>query len=194
MAIKLPPLPYATDALEPLISRETLEYHHGKHHAGYVEKLNALIADSDLAQHTLEDLVKVTEGDTFNNAAQVWNHDFYWQCMSPGFGEEPGAPLRQAIDEAFGSFDNLRDTFLETAGANFASGWTWLVSDANGALSVVNTDDADTPRRGDNVIPLLTADVWEHAYYIDYRNARDDYLEAFWRLVNWEFVSTNYQP
>lgn len=192
MTIKLPPLPYAEDALEPVISRETLEYHYGKHHAGYVDKLNKAIAETELAQHSLEDLVKIAEGDTFNNAAQAWNHDFYWRSMCPDTGSEPGAGLRQAIDDAFGSLDKLRDSFLETAAGNFGSGWTWLVRDSAGTVSLLNTDDADTPRRREGVTPLFTADVWEHAYYIDYRNAREDYLEGFWTLIDWDFVTANY--
>ena len=193
MTIELPSLPYPENALEPHLSRETLQYHHGKHHAGYVDALNEGLADSELADYKLEDLVQVIEGELFNPAAQAWNHAFYWQCMTPESGTAPGAALQQAIDSSFGSMDKLREAFTTAASDNFASGWTWLVKDNSNRLMVMNTDDADTPLRRAGLTPLLTTDVWEHAYYIDYRNARGDYLDAFWELVNWEFVASNFQ-
>ncbi len=185
-------LPYAVNALEPHISAETLEYHHGKHHASYVKKLNKQLEGSDFESATLEEIIERASGNLFNNGAQVWNHDFYWNCLSPDGGGKLEAKLAAAIDDEFGDFDRFRDQFKQTATANFGSGWTWLVKTPTGQLEVVNTDDADNPLRK-GLRPLLTCDVWEHAYYIDYRNARADYIEAFWKLVNWEFVAANFQ-
>lgn len=190
MAIELPPLPYAEDALEPHISKETIEYHYGKHHNTYVVKLNGLIEGTPDADKSLEDIVKGSSGGVFNNAAQVWNHTFYWNCLSPNGGGEPGGALADAINSAFGSFEEFKTKFTDSAVNNFGSGWTWLVKDGNGALSIVNTSNAATPLT-DGVTPLLTVDVWEHAYYIDYRNLRPKYMEGFWSLVNWSFVSEN---
>lgn len=191
MAITLPELPYAIDALEPQISKETLEYHYGKHHATYVAKLNPLIEGTDLADADLETIIKNSEGGVFNNAAQVWNHTFYWNCLSPNGGGEASGPVAEAINAAFGSFEDFKEQFTNSAVNNFGSGWTWLVKNTDGSVSIVNTDDADTPLTTD-AKPLLTVDVWEHAYYIDYRNSRPAYMEAFWSLVNWDFVNQNF--
>jgi len=189
---ELPDLPYAMDALEPHISAETLKYHHGKHHATYVKKLNDQLPGSEFESATLEDIIKDATGGLFNNAAQVWNHSFYWNCMSPDGGGAPGDELGAAINDDFGDFDKFKARFKEAATANFGSGWTWLVKTPTGELDIVNTDDADNPLR-EGLQPLLTCDVWEHAYYIDYRNARPDYIEAFWKLANWDFVAANFQ-
>jgi len=191
MAITLPELPYAIDALEPQISKETLEYHYGKHHATYVAKLNPLIEGTDLADADLETIIKNSEGGVFNNAAQVWNHTFYWNCLSPNGGGEASGPVADAINTAFGSFEAFNEQFTNSAVNNFGSGWTWLVKNTDGSVSIVNTGNADTPITTD-AKPLLTVDVWEHAYYIDYRNARPAYMEAFWNLVNWDFVNENF--
>ncbi len=190
MAIELPPLPYEQNALEPHISAETLEYHYGKHHAAYVKKLNAAIEGTELADAALEDIVKKADGGMFNNAAQAWNHTFYWNSMSPNGGGEPSGKLADAIDKAFGSVDKFKEEFGAKAAGNFGSGWTWLVQRPDGSLAIVNTSNAATPITGSDK-PLLTMDVWEHAYYIDYRNARPKYIDAFWNLVNWEFAAGN---
>ena len=190
MAFELPELPYPKNALEPHISAETLEYHYGKHHQGYVDKLNAAVKGTADEQKSLEDIIKSASGGLFNNAAQVWNHTFYWHCMSPNGGGAPSGAAAEAIDKAFGSFDKFKEQFSSSAAGNFGSGWTWLVRKGDGSVAIVNTDDADTPVKG-NDKPLLTIDVWEHAYYIDYRNARPKYIEAFWNLVNWDFVNKN---
>jgi Fe-Mn family superoxide dismutase len=185
---RLPALPYPMDALEPHISAETLEYHHGKHHASYVKKLNGLIPGTEFASASLEDIIRNASGGIFNNGAQVWNHTFYWNCLRPAGGEEPERALAKAIDEAFGSFSEFKERFTESAATNFGSGWTWLVKQPDGSLAIVNTSNAGNPMT-DGSQPLLTCDVWEHAYYIDYRNARNKYLDAFWNLVNWDFVA-----
>jgi Fe-Mn family superoxide dismutase len=191
MAIELPALPYVKDALVPHISAETLEYHYGKHHQGYVDKLNKLLADGDAQNMELEEIIRSSEGALFNNAAQVWNHTFYWNCLSPnGGGEATGAAGAQ-IESSFGSFDKFKQAFTESATGNFGSGWTWLVSDLDGGLRVLNTTNAENPLVDPGLTPLLTVDVWEHAYYIDYRNSRPNYMDAFWALVNWEFVNQN---
>ena len=187
----LPELPYAMTALEPHISAETLEYHYGKHHATYVDKLNGMIEGTQFENAPLEDIIKGADGGLFNNAAQVWNHTFYWNCLSPNGGGEPTGAIGSAIDEAFGGFDAFKEKFTAAAIGNFGSGWTWLVTSSAGKLEIVNTDDAGNPMT-DGHQPLLTCDVWEHAYYIDYRNARPKYLEAFWNLVNWDFVAQNH--
>ena len=191
MSFTLPDLPYPKNALEPHISEETLEYHYGKHHKTYVDKLNGLVEGTEDAEKPLEDIISKSSGGLFNNAAQVWNHTFYWNCLSPSGGGEPGGALGDAINGAFGSFDIFKEKFNESAVGNFGSGWTWLVQNPDGSLALLNTDDAETPITGD-AKPLLTCDVWEHAYYIDYRNARPKYLEAFWHLVNWDFVSKQF--
>jgi superoxide dismutase, Fe-Mn family len=190
MAHTLPDLPYAMDALEPHISRETLEFHYGKHHRTYVDKLNGLIEGTEFAAASLEDIVRKSSGGVFNNAAQVWNHTFYWHCLSPNGGGHPDGKLAAAIDASFGSFDKFKDQFSDKATTLFGSGWAWLVKQGDGKLAIVQTSNAETPLTGD-ATPLLTCDVWEHAYYIDYRNARPKYLEAFWNLVNWKFVEKN---
>jgi Fe-Mn family superoxide dismutase len=187
----LPELPYALNALEPHISAETIEYHYGRHHAAYVEKLNGLIAGTEFEDAPLEYIVKNSSGAIFNNAAQVWNHNFYWNCLSPKGGGEPTGALGSAIKEFFGDFAGFREKFTTTALGNFGSGWTWLVKTPEGVLQIANTDDAHNPMI-DDLQPLLTCDIWEHAYYIDYRNARPQYLEAFWKLVNWDFVARNH--
>ena len=195
MAIELPPLPYEKNALEPHISAETLEYHYEKHHKGYVTKLNKAIEGTEFAHAKLEDIIKKASGGLFNNAAQTWNHTFYWNSMSPSSpkGKGGGAPsgkLADAINKAFGSFAKFKEEFDKSATGNFGSGWTWLVQRPDGSLGIVNTSNAATPITGADK-PLFTTDVWEHAYYIDYRNARAKYLEAFWNLVNWDFAAKN---
>lgn len=190
MTITLPDLPYAKDALAPHISEETLDFHHGKHHATYVTKLNDAIAGTDFEGKDLEEIVKSSSGGVFNNAAQIWNHTFYWNSLSPNGGGEPTGAIKDAIDAAFGSVDAFKEQFTASAVGNFGSGWTWLVKNADGGLAIVNTDDAETPLTTD-ATPLLTLDVWEHAYYIDYRNARPNYIAAYWNLVNWDFANAN---
>jgi Fe-Mn family superoxide dismutase len=191
MAFELPALPYEKNALEPHISAETLEYHHGKHHQAYVNKLNELTENTDDANKSLEEIIKSSSGGLFNQAAQVWNHTFYWHCLSPNGGGEPSGALADAINAKFGSFAEFKDAFNAKAVANFGSGWTWLIKTADGGVDIVNTDDADCPIAHDQ-IPLMTIDVWEHAYYIDYRNARPKYLENVWSLLNWDFVAKNF--
>jgi superoxide dismutase, Fe-Mn family len=186
---RLPDLPYPKNALEPHISAETLEYHHGKHHAKYVKTLNGLLPGSGLEDASLEDIMRQASGKLFNNAAQVWNHSFYWNCMSPDGGGEPGGALGAALAQTFGSVNAFKEHFVDTAADNFGSGWTWLVKNDDG-LAIINTHDADNPLTQGRQ-PLLTCDVWEHAYYIDYRNARRKYLEAFWNVVHWDFVAAN---
>jgi len=190
MAFTLPELPYAKDALAPHISAETLEYHHGKHHAKYVATLNTLTEGTDDANKSLEELIKSTSGKLFNQAAQVWNHTFYWNGMSPTGGGAPTGAIADAINSTFGSFDAFKEQFNATAGGHFGSGWAWLVKDAAGKLSIVGTHDAGNPMT-DGLTPILTCDVWEHAYYVDYRNARPSYLESWWKLVNWDFANKN---
>lgn len=191
MAFELPDLPYAKDALEPHISQETLEYHHGKHHNTYVTKLNGLIPGTEFEGKSLEDIIKSSSGGVFNNAAQIWNHTFYWHSMSPNGGGEPTGALGDAINAKWGSFEAFQKEFDEKAAGNFGSGWTWLVKNSDGSLEIVNTSNAGTPIT-EGKTPLLTVDVWEHAYYIDYRNSRPNYLAAFWKLVNWEFAAENF--
>ncbi|MBP0001400.1 MAG: superoxide dismutase [Cyanobacteria bacterium SID2] len=194
MAFTLPELPYAKDALAPYISAQTLEFHHGKHHAGYVTKLNAAIEGTDLADKSLEEIIKATAGDPakvgiFNNAAQTWNHSFYWQCMKPGGGGQPTGALAEKIDAAFGSFDSFITELKNAAATQFGSGWAWLVQDGD-TLKVVKTLNAENPMTAGQK-PLLTVDVWEHAYYLDYQNKRPDYIGAFFTsLVNWDFVAS----
>ena len=192
MSFELPALPYAKDALEPHISAETIEYHYGKHHQTYVTNLNNLIAGTEFADLPLEEIVKTSAGGIFNNAAQVWNHTFYWQSLSPNGGGAPSGGLANAIDRTFGSFEQFKEEFTKTAVTTFGSGWAWLVKKPNGGLELVSTSNAATPLTAGQT-PLLTCDVWEHAYYIDYRNLRPKYLEAFWALVNWEFAAANYE-
>jgi len=189
MKFELMNLPYAQTALEPHLSAETLSYHYGKHHAGYVNKLNALIEGTQYADKSLEDIITQADGSIFNNAAQVFNHDFYWYGLSP-VPTTTSLKLLNQIRQDFGSLAQLKEAFLSAASGFFGSGWIWLILSDNGNLAIETTSNADTPLRHGH-IPLLTCDVWEHAYYIDYRNARPDYLESWWELVNWEFVSDN---
>lgn len=192
MSYELPALPYAMDALEPHISKETLEFHYGKHHQTYVTKLNGLVPGTEFEGKSLEDVVKSSSGGVFNNSAQIWNHTFYWNCLSPQGGGAATGAIADAINTAFGSFDEFKAKFTESAINNFGSSWTWLVKNADGSVAIVNTSNAATPLTEDGVTPLLTVDLWEHAYYIDYRNARPSYMGAFWSLVNWEFVNANF--
>ena len=191
MAHELPALPYDKNALEPTISQETLEYHYGKHHQTYVTNLNNLVPGTEFENASLEEIVMKASGGIFNNAAQVWNHSFYWNCLSPNGGGAPSGGLAAAIDSAFGSFDDFKSKFATSAATNFGSGWTWLVKNSDGSVEIVNTSNAANPMT-DGKTPLLTIDVWEHAYYIDYRNARPKYLEAVWNIVNWDFVAENF--
>ena len=186
--IVLPPLPYAKDALEPYMSQETLEYHYGKHHKGYVDKINGLIRGTEFEDASLEEMVAEATGEIFNNAAQVWNHTFFWNCLSPR-RQSPNPTVSKALD-SLGGFEGFQKQFDKAASGLFGSGWTWLVKDAGGALSIMTTPNANTPVR-DGHIALLTCDVWEHAYYIDHRNDRAAYLKNYWPLVNWEFVAAN---
>ncbi len=187
----LPPLPYAKDALLPHISAETLEYHYGKHHQAYVTNLNNLIKGTEFENLSLEEIIKKSSGGIFNNSAQVWNHTFFWHCMAPNAGGAPTGPVADAINTKWGSFDKFKEEFSKSAVGNFGSGWTWLVKKADGSVDIVNTSNAATPLTTENK-PLLTVDVWEHAYYIDYRNARPKFVESWWNLVNWEFVNQNF--
>jgi len=191
MTFELPALPYANDALAPHISVETIEYHYGKHHQTYVTNLNNLVPGTEFEGLTLEEIVKKSSGGIFNNAAQVWNHTFYWNSLSPNGGGEPTGALAEAIEKTFGSFEKFKEEFTKTAVTTFGSGWAWLVKNAEGNLELVSTSNAGTPLTAGQT-PILTCDVWEHAYYIDFRNLRPKYLEAFWALVNWEFANANY--
>lgn len=190
MSHRLPELPYAMDALAPSISKETLEYHYGKHHKTYVDKLNGLVEGKSEGKQSLEDLIRTAKGPMFNNAAQIWNHTFYWQSLSPNGGGEPQGAMKDAIDKSFQSFASFKEQFTNASVLLFGSGWSWLVKKGDGSLAIVQTKDADNPLTKDEV-PLLTCDVWEHAYYIDYRNQRNKYVDAFWNLVNWEFAESN---
>jgi superoxide dismutase, Fe-Mn family len=187
----LPQLPYALDALSPFISKETLEFHYGKHHQTYVTNLNNLIKGTEFENASLEEIVKKSAGGVFNNAAQVWNHTFYWNSMKPNGGGTPTGALADAINAKWGSFDKFKEEFTKCAVGTFGSGWAWLVKKADGSLDLVSTSNAGTPVTTD-VTPLMTCDVWEHAYYIDTRNARPKYVENFWNVVNWDFASKNF--
>ena len=189
MTHELPDLPYAINALEPHISQETLEFHHGKHHATYVTKLNGMIGGTEFENSSLEDIVKKSSGPIFNNAAQIWNHTFYWNCLTPN-STEPTGDLLAAINEAYGSVDAFKAEFTDKSVNLFGAGWCWLVKNADGKLEIVQTSNAGTPLTAGQT-PLLTCDVWEHAYYIDCRNARPAYMDKFWALVNWDFVAQN---
>ena len=190
MAIELPPLPWAPDALAPHISKETIDFHYGKHHQTYVTKLNELIANTANAGKSLEEIVKASQGPVFNNAAQVWNHTFYWNSLKPKGGGQPTGAIAAAIKESFGEYATFRKEFTDAAISQFGSGWAWLVKDG-GKLKIVKTPNAETPLTT-AAKPLITCDVWEHAYYIDYRNARPKYLETFFdQLVNWDFANAN---
>jgi Fe-Mn family superoxide dismutase len=187
----LPVLPYAIDALQPHMSKETLEFHHGKHHQTYVTNLNNLVKGTEFEQASLVDIVKRSSGPVFNNAAQIWNHTFFWNCLTPTTSGHPTGALAVAIDAKWGSLAAFQEAFTKSALGNFGSGWTWLVKKADGSVDIVNTSNAATPLSGADV-PLLTCDVWEHAYYIDHRNRRPDFLAAFWKLTNWTFAEHNY--
>lgn len=191
MAHELPALPYALDALAPHISAETLEIHHGKHHATYVTNINNLVAGTEYEGLSLEEIiVKAPAGGIFNNAAQIWNHTFYWNCLSPNGGGEPTGAIADAINQAFGSFAEFKEQFSKISITTFGSGWGWLVKNADGTLALVSTSNAGNPMT-EGQTPILTCDVWEHAYYVDYRNRRPDYVAAFWNLVNWDFANAN---
>ena len=191
MQHQLPDLPYAANALEPHISAETLDFHHGKHHQTYVTKLNELSAGTEYADLPLEEVIKRASGGTFNNAAQIWNHSFYWNCLSPTGGGAPTGKIAEAIDASWGSFDKFKEELTQSAATNFGSGWTWLVKNEQGELEILNTSDAGNPLT-EGKAPILTIDVWEHAYYIDYRNARPKFIESVMdHLVNWDFVAEN---
>lgn len=189
MAFNLPELPYSKDALAPHISAETIEYHYGKHHQTYVTNLNNQIKGTEFESLTLEEIIKKSSGGIFNNAAQVYNHTFYWHCLSPKGGGEPQGRLAEAIKKNFESFEKFKEKFTTAAQTQFGSGWAWLVQNADGTLAIEQTANAGCPLTK-NQTPLLTCDVWEHAYYIDYRNARPKYIETFWKLVNWDYVSS----
>jgi Fe-Mn family superoxide dismutase len=191
MEHKLPELPYPLEGLAPHISKETLEYHYGKHHQTYVTNLNNLIKGTEFENASLEDIVKKSSGGMFNNAAQVWNHTFYWHSLSPKGGGEPSGALAAAITKKWGGYPAFKEAFSKAAVGTFGSGWAWLVKKADGSLDIVSTSNAATPLTTADKA-LLTCDVWEHAYYIDYRNARPKYVEAFWNLVNWEYAAKNY--
>lgn len=188
----LPALPYAKDALAPHISAETIEYHYGKHHQTYVTNLNNLIPGTEFESLSLEDIVMKSSGGVFNNAAQIWNHTFFWNCLSPSGGGTPSGALAAAIDQAFGSLAAFKEAFTKTAVTTFGSGWAWLVKNADGSLELMSTSNAGTPMTAGKKA-LLTCDVWEHAYYIDYRNQRPKFVEAFWNLVHWDFVANNFK-
>jgi len=192
MEHKLPELPFAKDALAPHISAETLEYHYGKHHATYVTNLNKLIVGTEFENLPLEEIVKKATGGIFNNAAQIWNHTFYWNSLSPKGGGEPSGALADAVKKSFGSYAGFKEKFTNAAVTLFGSGWAWLVKNNDGSLTIEQTSNAGTPLK-DGKKALLTCDVWEHAYYIDYRNARAKYVEAFWNITNWKFAETNYK-
>lgn len=192
MKLELPPLPYAKDALEPHLSAKTLTLHHDKHHQTYLDKLKKAIADTPLAEKSVEEIIQTQRGDVFDNAAQFWNHDFYWQCMSPDGGGEPGGALADAIRRDIGSVDDFKQRFAEAATAQFGSGWAWLAVGADGKLRVFSTTDAETPLQNFQ-IPILTIDMWEHAYYVDYHNEKQKYVSAYLdHLLNWRFAERNY--
>jgi len=191
MKHELPALPFAQDALAPVISAETLDYHYGKHHNAYRTNLNNLVPGTEFENSSLEEIIMKASGGIFNNAAQVWNHSFYWNCLSPNGGGAPSGALADAINSAFGSFDEFKAAFSKAAATNFGSGWTWLVKNADGSLAIVSTANAGNPMTSGQKA-LLTVDVWEHAYYVDYRNARPKYLEEIWKIFNWDFVAENF--
>jgi Fe-Mn family superoxide dismutase len=191
MAYELPPLPYEMNALEPHMSKETLEYHYGKHHKTYVDNLNKIAPGTEFDGASLETIIMKASGPIFNNGAQIWNHTFFWNGLSPKGGGQPTGALAEAINASFGSFDAFKEKFSDTSIKQFASGWGWLVKNKEGKLEILSTSNAANPMT-DGKTPLLTCDVWEHAYYIDYRNKRPDFLGAFWKLVNWDFVAKNF--
>lgn len=190
MEHKLPELPYSKEALQPHISAETLEYHHGKHHKAYVTKLNELIKGTEFENMTVEEIIKKSQGPLFNQAAQHWNHTFFWYCLAPNAGGNPTGKISELINQKYGDFEKFKDEFSKMALNNFGSGWTWVVQTEDGGIDIMNTGNADTPLKHGRKA-LLTIDVWEHAYYIDYRNVRADFIKNFWNLVNWNFVNQN---
>ncbi|CEJ96097.1 Superoxide dismutase [Fe] (EC 1.15.1.1) [Caballeronia glathei] len=187
----LPPLPFDKNALAPHMSEETLEYHYGKHHQTYVTNLNKLIPGTEFENLSLEEIVKKSSGGVFNNSAQIWNHTFFWNSLSPNGGGAPSGALGDAINAKWGSYDKFKEEFTKVAVGTFGSGWAWLVKKADGTLDIVSTSNAATPLTTDSKA-LLTLDVWEHAYYIDYRNARPKFIEAYWNIVNWQFAAKNF--
>lgn len=191
MAFELPELPYADDALEPYISKKTIEFHYGKHHQTYVNKLNGLVKDTAFADASLEEIIKNANGGIFNNGAQVWNHTFYWNCMSPDGGGEPGGKLLDAINQSFGSYEQFREKFMDAAATLFGSGWAWLVKNAEGKLEIIQSSNAANPMR-DGYTPLMTCDVWEHAYYLDKQNRRPAYVDDFFKIIDWKAVEERY--
>ena len=193
MKFEQPELPYHKDELAPHISKETVEYHYNKHHRSYFDKLNNLVLKTEFENMQLEKIIRHAEGAIFNNAAQAWNHTFYWQSLSPTGGGEPEGILAEKINDSFVSFVAFKEAFTNSALTNFGSGWTWLLINGSGKLEIMNTSNADTPIRMSGFTPILVCDIWEHAYYIDYRNARPKYLDAFWELVNWDFATSNLQ-
>jgi len=190
MKFQLPELPFAKDALVPHISEEAFDYHHGKHHAAYVNNLNKMIDGTDKADMTLEEIILNSEGGLFNNSAQTWNHTFFWHCLSPNSGGQPTGEIKGEIDKYFGSFDTFKEKFSAAAATLFGSGWAWLVKNDDGTLEIVQKSNAGTPLT-DGKKPILTLDVWEHAYYIDYRNARPQFIDKFWDIINWDFANKN---
>ena len=191
MAFELPKLPYEPDALEPVISKKTIEFHYGKHHQAYVNNLNKLIQGTEFENASLEEIIRKAEGGIFNNGAQVWNHTFYWFSFKPGGGGEPSGKLADAINRSFNSFTEFKEKFSGAAATLFGSGWVWLVKDKDGTLEIVKESNAGNPLRSGQT-PILTCDVWEHAYYLDYQNKRPDYISAFWNLINWEEIEKRY--
>ena len=191
MSFELPELPFAMDALEPHISAKTLEFHYGKHHKAYVDKVNGLIEGTKFENASLEDIIRDAEGGIFNNGAQVWNHTFYWNCLSPEAKPEPNGELMESINRDFGSFAEFKEKFSNAAATLFGSGWAWLVENESGKLEIIQESNAGNPLRN-GYKPLLTCDVWEHAYYLDKQNRRPDYVKDWWKLVDWEKVSERY--
>lgn len=191
MSFELKPLPYPMDGLDPYISRLTLEFHYGKHHQGYVNKLNGLVSGTKFENASLDDIVREAEGGIFNNGAQVWNHTFYWECMKPGGSPLPGGDFKKALERDFGSLEEFKEQFTDAAATLFGSGWAWLVKNDSGKLEIFQESNAGNPLR-DGYVPLLTCDVWEHAYYLDKKNLRPEYIKDFWKLVDWEAVAARY--
>jgi Fe-Mn family superoxide dismutase len=190
MSFVLPDLPFPKDSLKGIISEEAFEYHHGKHHAAYVNNLNNLVPGTEFEGMDLETIIKKSSAGIFNNSAQIWNHTFFWNCLSPNGGSAPSGAIASAIDDSFGSFDAFKESFSKSATTLFGSGWAWLVKNTDGKLEIVQTSNAGTPLTTDKT-PILTLDVWEHAYYIDYRNARPKFIEKYWEIVNWDFANKN---
>ncbi|NVO01145.1 MAG: superoxide dismutase [Bacteroidetes bacterium] len=192
MTFELPILPYAQDALEPVISKQTIEFHYGKHHQAYVTNLNKLVVGTEFENSTLEEIVKKASGGIFNNGAQIWNHTFYWESFKPNGGGEPTGELAEAINKSFGSFAEFKEKFTTAAATLFGAGWAWLVKNADGSLQIVQESNAGNPLKN-GLKPLLTCDVWEHAYYIDFQNRRPDYISGFWAIINWDKVSERFK-